>query len=159
MGSTPKATQSPAGSPAKGKAGPLVLVKAAAKGVAKRTAKKPAPKKGGTRGKGRGQKKAYDEPRAQAAYERQRELRDLYSQVSLAIKPALDEIADRTLKMLIEDPDAHKEVEEYFAVQRQLDEQLELVIERSNLEYQTRVGITRRTFELDNDLSQKKYMV
>ncbi|KAI1375893.1 hypothetical protein F4677DRAFT_104623 [Hypoxylon crocopeplum] len=154
MGST-KAAQSPAASPAKGMPAPK---KPAAKGVVKKPAKKPAPKKGGNRGKGRGQKKIYSDPRTQAAYERQRVLKELYTQVSLAIKPALEELADQNIKELTEDMNAHKEVEAYLTIKQQLDDQLDQTIQSADLELKTRIGIAERTLELDSDCTQMSYM-
>ncbi|KAL7626749.1 hypothetical protein AAE478_003523 [Parahypoxylon ruwenzoriense] len=150
---TPQPTKSPAPSPAKGKA---AVAKKVPGGATKRTGRKPAAKKGG-RGKGRGQKKTYPDSRAQASYERQRELRDLYSQVSVAIKPALDEIADQTIKNLTENPNAHKEVAEYLVVQQQLDDQLEHVIQAANKELEKRVETTTNGYNLDNICTQKAF--
>ncbi|KAI0835570.1 hypothetical protein F5Y06DRAFT_275738 [Hypoxylon sp. FL0890] len=146
MGSTPKPAQSPAASPAKGKA--VAAKKPSGRGVTKRTGRKPAAKKGG-RGKGRGQKKVYTDPLTQAAYERQRELRELYSQVALAIKPALDELADETIKEITEDPEAHKEATEYFMVKDQLDSRLEEVIQQADRELLVRTELARREYGLE----------
>ncbi|KAI1410146.1 hypothetical protein F5Y13DRAFT_202519 [Hypoxylon sp. FL1857] len=154
MGSTPKSAQSPAASPAKGKA--VVAKKPSGRGVTKRTGRKPAAKKGG-RGKGRGQKKVYSDPLTQAAYERQRELRDLYSQVALAIKPALDELADETIKEITEDPEAHKEAAEYFVVKDQLDSRLEEVIKQADRELQVRTELAKREYELECIRIQKSF--
>ncbi|KAF3064281.1 hypothetical protein GL218_01286 [Daldinia childiae] len=163
MGSTPKTTSSVAASPAKGKAAAVAattttIKKAPANGVTKRLGRKPAAKKGAGRGKGRGQKKVYSDTRVQAAYERQRELRDLYSQVALAVRPALEEIADQTLKKLTESMDGHKDVEEYYTVQEQLDQQLQHVIETADRERHTRDMISQRTYELDRTFTQKRFM-
>ncbi|KAI0847830.1 hypothetical protein F5Y00DRAFT_111874 [Daldinia vernicosa] len=166
MGSTPKTTPSVAASPAKGKAAVAATTtttttttkKPPTNGVTKRSGRKAAAKKGAGRGKGRGQKKVYSDPRVQAAYERQRELRDLYSQVALAVKPALEEIADQTLKKLTESMDGHKGVAEYYAVQEQLDQQLQHVIETAERERRTRDMISQRTYELDRTYTQRKYI-
>ncbi|KAI0377822.1 hypothetical protein F5Y04DRAFT_272871 [Hypomontagnella monticulosa] len=155
MASTPKAAQSPAASPAKGKT--AAAKKPSGKGVSKRTGRKPVTKKGGNRGKGRGQKKVYNDPRTQAAYERQRELRDLYSQVALAVKPALDEIADQSLKKLIEDNFAYKEVPEYLMLQQMLDGHLEQAIQRANQEYDTRVQVAEDKLQSRTDCAKKTF--
>ncbi|KAI2639903.1 hypothetical protein GGS26DRAFT_292040 [Hypomontagnella submonticulosa] len=155
MASTPKAAQSPAASPAKGKA--AAAKKPSSKGVSKRTGRKPVAKKGGNRGKGRGQKKAYNDPLTQAAYERQRELRDLYSQVALAVKPALDEIADQSLKKLIEDNFAYKEVPEYLMVKQLLDGHLERALQTADQEYETRVQIAKDKLESRCDCAKKTF--
>ncbi|KAI5864650.1 hypothetical protein GGS23DRAFT_458137 [Durotheca rogersii] len=154
MGSAPQPTKSPAPSPAKGKA---AATKKTSGGVTKRAGRKPAAKKA-TRGKGRGQKKSYPEPFAQASYERQRELRDLFSQVSIALKPALDEIADQTIKALTQDIDAHKAVPEYEILQRQLDGQLQNVIEAADKELHMRVKITDREHALENTRTERAFM-
>ncbi|KAI0145816.1 hypothetical protein F4776DRAFT_608074 [Hypoxylon sp. NC0597] len=156
MGSTPKSAQSPAASPAKGKA--VAAKKPSGRGVTKRTGRKPAAKKGAGRGKGRGQKKVYTDPLTQAAYERQRELRDLYSQVALAIKPALDELADETIKEITEDPEAHKEAAEYFIVKDQLDSRLEEVIQQADQEHRVRTELAKREYELECTRIQKSFM-
>ncbi|KAI1085654.1 hypothetical protein F5B20DRAFT_11511 [Whalleya microplaca] len=155
MDGTPKAVASPAPNPAKGKAAPGK--KASGKGVNKRAGKKQPPVKKGGRGKGRGRNKTYSDPRVQAAYERQRELRDLYSEVSSAVKPALEELADQNIKKLIEDPAAHKEVAEYDELQQQLDEQLAAAIRAAEQDLHAKTAIATSTYELDNICTQKKF--
>ncbi|CAN8097439.1 unnamed protein product [Discula destructiva] len=73
----------------------------------------------------RGRAKVYDHPRAQAAHERQRDLKTAYATVAAAMKPALEELADRNLDRLRSDLDAHKEVDEYTEITSFLDERLE----------------------------------
>ncbi|XXH04858.1 E1 ubiquitin-activating protein aos1 [Hypoxylon texense] len=154
MGSTPKPTQSSAASPAKGKA--AATRKPPRRGVTKRTARKPPPKRG-VRGKGRGRGKTFSDPRVQAAYERQRELRELFSTVSMAVKPALDEIADQSVKKLLEEPESYKETPEYLEVQQQLDAQLKQVIETADLELRTKLKIAERTYELESNRLNQSY--
>ncbi|KAI1107224.1 hypothetical protein F4804DRAFT_220795 [Jackrogersella minutella] len=155
MGSTPNSTQSPAASPAKGKA--ASIKKSSGKGVTKRASRKIAAKKS-ARGKGRGQKKIYSDPLTQASYERQKELRDLYSQVALAVKPALDELADQSIKDLTEDLDGHKNADEYFLVQQQLDDRLKQVLEYTDREYRTRVDLAKFEFQQETNRVQKAFM-
>ncbi|KAI2615467.1 hypothetical protein GGR54DRAFT_642229 [Hypoxylon sp. NC1633] len=156
MGGTPRNDQSPAASPAKGKA--VAPKKPSGKGVTKRIAKKPAAKKATTsRGKGRGHKKTYSDPRIQAAFERQRELRELYSQVAMVVKPVLEHMADQTVKELIEDENAYKEAPEFDAIQQQLDDQLEQVIAAADKEYHQQVAMTERTFNLDRACTEKSF--
>ncbi|KAI6092434.1 hypothetical protein F4821DRAFT_134837 [Hypoxylon rubiginosum] len=154
MGSTPKPAQSPAASPAKGKA--AATKKSSGRGVTKRKGRKPAPKKGG-RGKGRGQKKTYEDPRVQAAYERQRELKDLYSTVSAAVKPALEEIADQSVKNLLQDPDSHRDCPEHDEVKQQLDDQYKHVIDTTETEYKTRLMISQRKLDLETERIRKSF--
>ncbi|RWA12903.1 hypothetical protein EKO27_g2197 [Xylaria grammica] len=147
---------SPAPSPAKGKAGNLK--KATGRGASKKNARKNAgaPKKGG-RPKGRGRNKTYEDPRVQAAYDRQKILRDLYSEVASAIKPVLEDLADMTVKTLIEKPTAHKEVPEYQILQRQLDDRLEEAVRSADREFTTRTAIATREYQLNTAVTEQKF--
>ncbi|KAI0914333.1 hypothetical protein F4823DRAFT_572838 [Ustulina deusta] len=147
---------SPAPSPAKGKVGNLK--KATGRGASKKNARKNAagPKKGG-RPKGRGRNKTYEDPRVQAAYDRQKILRDLYSEVASAIKPVLEDLADMTVKTLIEDPTAHTEVPEYQILQRQLDDRLEEAMRSADREFTTRTTIATREYQLNTAVTEKKF--
>ncbi len=149
---------SPAPSPAKGKVGNLK--KATGRGASKKNARKNAagPKKGG-RPKGRGRNKTYEDPRVQAAYDRQKILRDLYSEVASAIKPVLEDLADMTVKTLIEDPTAHTEVPEYQILQRQLDDRLEEAMRSADREFTTRTTIATREYQLNTAVTEKKFHV
>ncbi|KAI1777731.1 hypothetical protein F4818DRAFT_439060 [Hypoxylon cercidicola] len=153
MGSTPKPAQSPAASPAKGKA---AVKKPSGKGITKRAGRKPGPKKG-VRGKGRGQKKTYSDVRVQAAYERQKELRELYATVSMALKPSLEDMADRSVKTLLEDPESHKHTPKYLEVQQQLDDQLQRVIDAAESELRTKLAVAERSYELELTRIQQSF--
>lgn len=150
MDDVSQAAPSPAPSPAKGKG-----KKNTGKGVKK--AKKPAPKKG-NRGRGR-RGKAYADPRVQAAYERQQYLTALYAEVSKAIKPALEHVADSSIKILQDNPTAHREVAEYEILQKQLDEQLEAAIAAADQEYNTKTDVAKRTFELNREITYVQFQV
>lgn len=150
MDDVSQAAPSPAPSPAKGKG-----KKNAGKSVKK--TKKPAPKKG-NRGRGR-RGKVYEDPRVQAAYERQQDLAALYAEVSKAIKPALEEVADASIKILQDNPTAHQEVAEYEILQKQLDEQLEAAIAAADQEYDNNIAVAKRTFELDSEITYIQFHV
>lgn len=70
----------------------------------------------------RGRAKVYDTSRAQAAHERQRDLKNAYSALAAAMKPALEELADRNLDRLKSDFNADKEVDQYRDIISFLDE-------------------------------------
>ncbi|KAI0399937.1 hypothetical protein F4802DRAFT_587284 [Xylaria palmicola] len=147
---------SPAPSPIKGKAGNLK--KGPGRGNWKKNARKnaAAPKRGG-RPKGRGRNKTYEDPRVQAAYERQKALRDLYSEVASAIKPVLEDLADMTVKTLAENPTAHKEVPEYDILQRQLDDRLDDALRIIDREFNTRMVIATSEYHLNTAVTEKKF--
>ncbi|KAI0808426.1 hypothetical protein GGR55DRAFT_190369 [Xylaria sp. FL0064] len=148
---------SPAPSPARGKLGNLK--RGTGRGGYRKNGRKnaAAPKRGGGRPRGRGRNKTYEEPRAQAAYDRQKFLRDLYSEVASAIKPVLEDLADGTVKTLIENPTAHKEVPEYQILQRQLDDRLEEAMRSADREFNTRTAIATREYQLHTAATEKKY--
>ncbi|KAI0883380.1 uncharacterized protein GGS22DRAFT_29723 [Annulohypoxylon maeteangense] len=146
MGGT---THSPAASPAKGKGKAVPATKKpSGRGVTKRTGRKPAPKKT-ARGKGRGQKKVYLDPVTQAAYERQKELRDVYSQVANAVKPALEELANQSINDLNRRMDAHKDADEHQIVQDHLDERYKDAVEAIEREFKAKSRVTENEYRLE----------
>ncbi|KAI1815295.1 hypothetical protein GGS20DRAFT_544357 [Poronia punctata] len=148
---------SSAPSPAKGKTG--THKKSTTKGVSKKTGRKNATtsKKVTNRPKGRGRNKTYEDQRVQAAYDRQKDLRDLYSEVANAIKPVLEDLADMSVKNLTENPTAHKEVSEYQTLQRALDDRLEEVLSSAQQEFENRTTIATNEYNLSNEVSVKKF--
>ncbi|KAH8674066.1 hypothetical protein BX600DRAFT_224859 [Xylariales sp. PMI_506] len=149
---------SPAPSPVKGRGGFNKRGGNSGRGNVRRTARKTIARRGGGRGRGRGRNKTYDHPRVQAAYERSKELRELYSDVTAAMKPALEKLADQTLNQMIENRDAHKQVPEYRVVQNELDDRLGDAIDRADLERATRKIMTNNQFDLLNEASQRRYL-
>lgn len=73
----------------------------------------------------RGRAKIYEASRAQAAHERQRDLKNSYSALAAAMKPALEELADRNLDLLKSNFDAHKEVDQYNEITDFLDQRFD----------------------------------
>lgn len=74
-------------------------------------------------GTGRGRRqRAYQYTRAQAAYERNIELRSAYNQLARLAKPVLDEIGTRQKKALMENPKIVEEAPEYQQVMAFLDQ-------------------------------------
>ncbi|KAJ8123315.1 hypothetical protein ONZ43_g706 [Nemania bipapillata] len=147
---------SPAPSPIKGKVSHLK--KATGRGAAKKNARRnvTAPRRGG-RPKGRGRNKTYEDPRVQAAYDRQKVLRDLYSEVASALKPVLEDLADMNVKKLTESPTAHKEVPEFQILQRQLDDRLVEAMRTAECEFTTRATIATREYQLNTAVTEKKF--
>ncbi|KAI1094519.1 hypothetical protein F5B19DRAFT_37201 [Rostrohypoxylon terebratum] len=151
-----RSTQSPAASPAtkakaKAKAAPPAKKP---KGVTKRTGRK-QPVKKTTRGKGRGHKKTYPDAVTQAAHERQKELQELYYQVANAVKPGLEALADHSLQELAAKEDAFKEVEEYEKLQADLKQLYDHNVKTIEREFDTRIGVAERNFELEKDRINK----
>lgn len=156
---------SPAPSPAKGRAGtnrrntttPAVP---AAKPVSRRGRGKPGRGRGGGgRGKGRGRNKTYDDTRVQAAHERQKDLKEIFSEVACAVKPALERLAELNTNRMIDNPSAHKEVAEYRVIQRQLQDQLDARIQSVQGVKYRRDSLAQTEFEIHNEISHQKFQV
>lgn len=155
------ASGSPAPSSARGGRGGAGRKMLGRGGIAKRTARKnaAAPKRGGGRPRGRGRNKRYEDPRVQAAHDRQNFLRDLYSEVASAMKPVLEDLADETVKTLVENPTAHKDVPEYVAVQEELDRRFEEAKHRADREFNNKTGIATREYQLNTCFSEQRFEV
>ncbi|KAK0711471.1 hypothetical protein B0H67DRAFT_555443 [Lasiosphaeris hirsuta] len=76
---------------------------------------KPAPPKP-VQGRGR-RHKMYESSRAQAAHERMQELKSAFASVAKLVKPAVQEIADRSINELTQDSTAYQKVPEYEVAQ------------------------------------------
>ncbi|KAK8872749.1 hypothetical protein PGQ11_003263 [Apiospora arundinis] len=156
---------SPAPSPARGRAGinrrtttTSAVAATAAKPVSRRGRGKPGRGRGGGgRGKGRGRNKTYDDTRVQAAHERQKELKELYSEVASAVKPALEKLAEININRMIDNPTAHKEVAEYQAIQRQLEDQLDARIQSVQRVMNERNTLAKNEFDVHNEISHRKF--
>ncbi|KAI1824448.1 hypothetical protein F4861DRAFT_506378 [Xylaria intraflava] len=136
-------------SPAKGKGNKPK--KTTGRGVSKRKGKR------GGNGKGRGKSKVYEDPRLQAAYDRQKILRNLFSEVASVMKPVLDHLAAESIKTLIENPTSYKDVPEYDVVKRQLDEHLQEATSAANREFTVGAAIATREYQLHTAVTEKKF--
>ncbi|KAL2270325.1 hypothetical protein VTJ83DRAFT_2509 [Remersonia thermophila] len=88
------------------------------------------PTKGGP---GRGRRhKVYESSRLQAAHERCQELKQAYAAVAKLVKPVVQEIADRSINELLENPEMHKQVPEYQDVMSFLRKRRDDAIETCN---------------------------
>ncbi|ROW12089.1 hypothetical protein VMCG_00539 [Cytospora schulzeri] len=105
----------------------------------------------------RGRQKVYETSRAQAAHERQRDLKNAYATVAAAMRPALEELADRNLDLLKSKFDAHQEVDQYTEItgvlkQRlqarlsELDAKLQLSTACANNEWTAEEQYTKQSF-------------
>lgn len=131
--------------PAKSKAKVAKVTKAAA------TAKQ---------GTGRGRRqKVYDFIKAQAVHERMTELKSHFTQLARAMKPALNELADRTLAKLTNDPKSHERVPEAESVHGFLDQRLKDTLEAADIELKIRTDNATKMFELNTRLTRDECTV
>ncbi|KAJ9154986.1 hypothetical protein NKR23_g2422 [Pleurostoma richardsiae] len=118
----------------------------AARAVVARTAiKKP------TNGR-RGRQKVFENNKAHAAHEQQRELKAAYSALANAIRPALEELADRNVDLLRDQTDAHQEVDEYKEIKDFLDRRLDDAVSAAQVRRNTEMALLNH----END-AWKKY--
>ncbi|KAI0166341.1 hypothetical protein GGR57DRAFT_446395 [Xylariaceae sp. FL1272] len=129
-------------------------------GIARKMARKNgAPfTRGGGGPRGRGRNKRFEDARTQAAHDRQHMLRDLFSEVASAMKPALDHLADLNIKLMTDNPSAHREVHEYEEIQRQLDQRRDQAMRRADREFNTRTTVATREYQLNTEVTEKKFL-
>jgi hypothetical protein len=105
----------------------------------------PGTRGGGRGGSRRGRAKHFLDSRVQAAYERQRDLKATYQAVAHALKPALQELAERTTDELLQQSDAYKQANEHLPVieelQRKLDKRIAECDRRRELDLNLAEGI------------------
>ncbi|KAJ1335543.1 hypothetical protein MN608_02281 [Microdochium nivale] len=163
MDELPSAAASPAPSPAKGRGSGRG--RGRGRGHGRGTGRKTNTastathfSRGRGRGRGRGRIKTYADPRVQAAYDRQRELRDLYSEVAGAVKPALEELAEQTLKSIIDDPACYKEAAEFKVVQKELDARFAQACRAADSQLNARLSILKNTHALNIEFADRSFM-
>ncbi|KAF6836932.1 hypothetical protein CMUS01_05198 [Colletotrichum musicola] len=106
----------------------------------KKETTKPAPTLGTGR---RGRFKQFDNDEVQARYERLRELKVHYNALSNAMKPALQDLATRSVKRLTKDSDHYTQVPEFEIVKQELQER-----------FDERLAVLERKLAHDTKLTQ-----
>jgi hypothetical protein len=109
-------------------------------------------------GKGRRQK-VYEYIKAQAVHERLSELKTHFTQLTRAMKPALNELADRTIAKLTNEPNAHEEVPEAKEVHGFLDQRLQDTIASADMEHELQVSHATKMYELNTSLAREECTV
>ncbi|PKS11931.1 hypothetical protein jhhlp_001226 [Lomentospora prolificans] len=105
----------------------------------------------------RGRIKQYSDPRVQAAYERQREVKTAYLSIISHVKPALEELASRNIEKLKKDSNAHKAVPEHDIVKNQLDAKLTEVTGHADKVLETQLGLIERSHEKNTEFQNMQY--
>ena len=113
-----------------------------------------------TRGPGRGrQKKEYSTPKLQAAYERVNELKANFAAVSKALKPAVLELADRTLAQLADDPSLVTQHPRFQETQDFLRERLQDTIDQADRHLKTGLEMAQRVYDNEREAVRNSYNV
>jgi hypothetical protein len=99
---------------------------------------------------GRGRRhKVYDSLKAQAAHERAQELKQAFSAVVKLVKPAVQEIADRSINDLLEDPAALQEAPNHNVAQNFLRGRHQGALAKSNLQLQYGLDMTEHVYQAE----------
>jgi len=111
-------------------------------------------------GAGRGRRqKVYDYIKAQAAHERMSELKSHFTQLTRAMKPALSELADRTLTKLSNNPKAHEEIPEAQEIHSFLDQRVDGTIETASLEHRMQVDNATKLRDVNTEIAREQCTV
>ncbi|KHO00759.1 uncharacterized protein MAM_01537 [Metarhizium album ARSEF 1941] len=110
--------------------------------------------RGGTR---RGRVKNFSDSRVQAAYERQRDLKATYQAVAFALKPALQELAERSVDEMLQRPDSHKQAKEYQPIIQQLREKLDNKLRECDRRLECDLNLAEHSFNADRYVAEKEF--
>lgn len=109
-------------------------------------------------GRGRRQK-VYDSAKAQAAHERVQELKQAFAAVVKSVKPAVQEIADRSINELLEDPTAYEKVPEYATAQKFLRERRDDAIRQCDTRLRTGLDMAEHVYRAELEFVRRSYTV
>lgn len=123
-------------------------------GVTKTTATRGG--RGGTR---RGRAKNFTDSRVQAAYERQRDLKATYQAVAHALKPALQELAERSVDDLLQNPDKYKDTSEYVSVVEELRSNLDKKLAEHDERLECDLKLAKSTFHAEQYVIEQEFQV
>ncbi|KAF4446021.1 hypothetical protein F53441_10299, partial [Fusarium austroafricanum] len=119
---------------------------------------KAATAKAGRGGSRRGRAKNFADSRVQAAYERQRHLKANYQAVAHALKPALQELAERTVDDALQNPDKYKHVQEFVPVMHELQANLDAKLAEHKRRLERDIELAEHLFQADNYVAEQEYM-
>ena len=118
-----------------------------------------APKKPATTGGRRGRLKQFNDSRVQANYERQREIKAHFAHVAAVLKPVLQDLAERNIEQLTEDPETYKRNPGYGPMVDALDTRRNERLNAIQLNYQIKAGVTNKTFDLETRVINETFAV
>ncbi|KAK4192083.1 hypothetical protein QBC35DRAFT_374403 [Podospora australis] len=107
-------------------------------------------------GRGRRQK-VYDSSRAQAAHERTQELRSAYSALMKILKPAAQELAERSISDLLEDPTIHERAPEYGDVLGFLQERHADATRKFGLALQHGINMAEHVYKGEQEAAREAF--
>ncbi|RKL19640.1 hypothetical protein BFJ70_g13845 [Fusarium oxysporum] len=118
---------------------------------------KAATAKAGRGGSRRGRAKNFADSRVQAAYERQRHLKANYQAVAHALKPALQELAERTIDDALQNPDKYKLVQEFIPAMEELQANLDAKLAEHKRRLDRDLQLAQHLHEADNYVAEQEF--
>lgn len=112
--------------------------------------------RGGTR---RGRAKSFADSRVQAAYERQRDLKATYQAVAHALKPALQELADRSIEELLQRSDGHRFAPEHWPVLDELNQRLAKKLHLFDRQLEANLNLAEGTYSAEQYVLKQEFEV
>ncbi|PNP38041.1 hypothetical protein TGAMA5MH_10140 [Trichoderma gamsii] len=110
--------------------------------------------RGGTR---RGRAKSFADSRVQAAYERQRDLKATYQAVAHALKPALQELADRSIEELLQKADGHRFAPEHWPVVDELNQRLAKKLHLFDRQLEANLTLAEGTYSAEQYVLKQEF--
>ncbi|KAK0674223.1 hypothetical protein QBC41DRAFT_51626 [Cercophora samala] len=107
-------------------------------------------------GRGRRQK-LYEDSRVQAAHERAQELKQAWGVLVKLVKPAAQEIADRSINQLLEDPGVVERVPEFDEAQKFLKQRHEDALQQNDEIRNMSLQMARRVYEGEVEAARASY--
>ncbi|KAK4458411.1 hypothetical protein QBC42DRAFT_308614 [Cladorrhinum samala] len=105
-------------------------------------------------GRGRRQK-VYDSSRAQAAHERMQEVKQAFAAIAKWVKPAVQEIADRSINELLENPAIIEKVPEYGETQNFLKKRHQDAIDKTEKACRFGIEMAQRVYENEQEAARE----
>lgn len=145
--------------------------------VAETPAQQASPAKGKAKGRGRGRgpakskakitkptgrgrrQKVFESIKVQAVHERLGEIKSAWTSLARLVKPALEELADRSLKKLSEEPTAHEDVPEAAACHNFLDQRLTDTLNQAGRQFEADVKMESNTLRVNRKVTRESYIV
>ncbi|KAI9167483.1 hypothetical protein HJFPF1_03611 [Paramyrothecium foliicola] len=127
------------------------------RGASSATVSKSATAKPGRGGTRRGRAKNFADSRVQAAYERQRDLKATYQAVAHALKPALQELAERSIDEALQNPDLYRQSDEHVAVTNELQHNLDKRLAEFDERLQCDLKLAQGTFDAERYVTEQEF--
>ncbi|KAJ6444787.1 ATP-dependent DNA helicase PIF1 [Purpureocillium lavendulum] len=105
----------------------------------------------------RGRVKTFVQSRPQASFDRNRNIKDSFRVLCKSVKPALEELANRTIKRLQGRKDAYKDYDETSEVEAALDSRLAEVQQQEKIRLELGLNMAKRRLHAEETVANLQY--